>query len=119
MSLSEDQSRFLPVILGSDIATYSLARTFHEQYGIKSVALSKGKYHLCGDSSIIDSLYDESMDDPEGFADRLLAVADRFPDTQLILLACGDWYVDLIMDNREALEKRFIIPYISKDLHDS
>ncbi len=119
MSLSEDQNHFLPVILGSDIATYSLARTFHEQYGIKSVALSKGKYHLCGDSSIIDPFYDESMDDPEGFAERLLAVADRFPGTPLILLACGDWYVDLIMDNREALEERFIIPYISKELHDS
>lgn len=114
-----EEVEFLPVILGSDIATYSLARTFHEQYGINSVALSKGKYHLCGDSSIIDSVYDPDMDEPSGFAERLLRIADGLPDKTLILMACGDWYVDLIMENRAALEERFVIPYISRSLHDS
>ncbi len=110
---------FIPVILGSDIATYSLARTFHEAYGITSVALSKGKYHLCGDSCIIHSIYDEDMDEPDGFADRLLRIADELPKKKLILMACGDWYVDLIMENRAALEERFVIPYIPRELHDS
>lgn len=119
MELNANDAGFLPVILGSDIATYSLARTFHEQYGITSVALSKGKYHLCGDSSIIHSIYQKDMDDPEGFAQRLLTIADELPEEKLLLMACGDWYVDLIMENRAALEERFIIPYIQKDLHDS
>lgn len=110
---------FIPVILGSDIATYSLARTFHEQYGICSIALSKGKYHLCGDSSIIHSIYDADMDEPEGFADRLLAIARTLPEVPLLLMACGDWYVDLILENREALEERFVIPYVPQELHDS
>lgn len=119
MELNANGAGFLPVILGSDIATYSLARTFHEEYGITSVALSKGKYHLCGDSSIIYSIYREDMDEPEGFAERLLSIADGLPEEKLLLMACGDWYVDLIMENRAALEERFIIPYIQKDLHDS
>lgn len=119
MELNANGAGFLPVILGSDIATYSLARTFHEEYGITSVALSKGKYHLCGDSSIIRSIYREDMDEPEGFAERLLSIAAGLPEEKLLLMACGDWYVDLIMENRAALEERFIIPYIQKDLHDS
>lgn len=119
MELNANGAGFLPVILGSDIATYSLARTFHEEHGITSVALSKGKYHLCGDSSIICSIYREDMDEPEGFAERLLSIADGLPEEKLLLMACGDWYVDLIMENRAALEERFVIPYIQKDLHDS
>lgn len=119
MAANANDVGFLPVILGSDIATYSLARTFHEQYGIESVALSKGKYHLCGDSTIIRSIYRQDMDEPEGFAERLLAIARELSEEKLLLMACGDWYVDLIMENREALEERFVIPYIPKDLHDS
>lgn len=119
MAANANDVGFLPVILGSDIATYSLARTFHEQYGIESVALSKGKYHLCGDSTIIRSIYRQDMDEPEGFAERLLTIARELSEEKLLLMACGDWYVDLIMENREALEERFVIPYIPKDLHDS
>lgn len=119
MAANANDVGFLPVILGSDIATYSLARTFHEQYGIESVALSKGKYHLCGDSTIIRSIYRQDMDEPEGFAERLLTIARELSEEKLLLMACGDWYVDLIMENREALEERFVIPYIPKDLHDN
>ncbi|MCI9129689.1 MAG: hypothetical protein HFJ65_05220 [Eggerthellaceae bacterium] len=117
MTKIREDAGFLPIILGSDIATYSLARTFHERYGITSVALSKGKYHLCGDSSIIESVIDENMDDADGFADRLLKIAEAYPGKQLILMACGDWYVDLILANREKLEERFVIPYIPYELH--
>ena len=44
---------FLPVILGGDITTYSLARSFHEAYGFRSIAVSMIRSRLCGDSDII------------------------------------------------------------------
>ena len=51
-----EEREFLPVILGGDITTYSLARSFHEEYHIKSIAISMQKNWLNSYSSIIEIL---------------------------------------------------------------
>lgn len=48
-----DAPDVLPVILGGDIGAYSLARAFHEAYGIMPLVLSQADCHMCGDSSIL------------------------------------------------------------------
>ena len=48
-----DAPDVLPVILGGDIGAYSLARAFHEAYGIVPLVLSQAACHMCGDSSIL------------------------------------------------------------------
>ena len=43
------ENRFVPLLLGADINVYSMARAFHEAYGVKTVAY--GMYPcrtLCG-----------------------------------------------------------------------
>ena len=32
---------FIPVLIGADIGTYSIARSFHEQYGVVSKIFSQ------------------------------------------------------------------------------
>ena len=51
---------FQPIILGADITAYSLARSFHEQYGIRSICLSMRDKGYVPDSSFIDSSEDEN-----------------------------------------------------------
>ena len=106
----------LPIILGGDITTYSLARSFHEAYGIKSVAVSMLKSMMISHSSIIDNIVVPDMDSGEHFVERLLDIAGRFPGRQLLLMACGDWYVRMIVENRAALEPYYVIPNLQEDL---
>ena len=47
------QLDFLPVLLGSDVNVYGMARSFHEAYGVKSVAVGKGRLNATSNSAIV------------------------------------------------------------------
>ncbi len=108
---------FIPVILGGDITTYSLARSFHEEYGIKSIAISTVKNWLNSYSSIIDNIIEPKMNDEETFKKRLVSLGEEYKGRKkLLLMACGDWYVRMIIENRDLLEPYYVIPYIEEEL---
>ncbi|WP_165061337.1 carboxylate--amine ligase [Adlercreutzia sp. ZJ154] len=117
--MHSDEVFFQPVILGADRGAYSLARAFHEAYGIKSIGISQQHSRMCDSSSTMEMRMIPGMDYEEVFLSKLSDIADERPDKQLILFGCGDWYVDLITRNRAELEKHFIIPYVSEQLRDS
>ena len=111
-----DAPDVLPVILGGDIGAYSLARAFHEAYGIVPLVFSQADCHMCGDSSILVNRMVPHLERPAVLLSTLANTAECFSDRPLLLLGCGDWYVRLIVENRAVLEKPFIIPYIGEDL---
>lgn len=111
-----DAPDVLPVILGGDIGAYSIARAFHEAYGIVPLVLSQAACHLCGDSSILANRVVPHLERPAVLLSTLANTAECFGDRPLLLLGCGDWYVRLIVENRSVLEKSFIIPYIDEEL---
>lgn len=111
-----DTPDVLPVILGGDIGAYSLARAFHEAYGIVPLVLSQADCHMCGDSSILVNRVVPHLERPAMLLSTLANTAECFGDRPLLLLGCGDWYVRLIVENRAALEPSYIIPYIDEDL---
>ena len=111
-----DAPDVLPVILGGDIGAYSLARAFHEAYGIVPLVFSQADCHMCGDSSILVNRVVPHLERPAVLLSTLANTAECFGNRPLLLLGCGDWYVRLIVENRAVLEKSFIIPYIGEDL---
>ncbi len=110
------EREFLPVILGGDITTYSLARSFHQAYGIRSLANSMVRSRLCADSVIIENKIVPDMDREETFLRTLTQIGQERGDKKLLLLACGDWYVRMIVEHRAQLEPYYIIPYIQEEL---
>lgn len=115
--MKEQELEFIPVILGGDIATYSLARSFHEEYGIKSIAISLYKNWLNSYSSIIDNIIEPRLNEIDVFLERLTELGKKYKGKKkLLILACGDWYVRMIIENKDILKEYYVIPYIDEEL---
>ena len=110
---------FLPVILGADITAYSLVRSFHEEYGVKSLVLSRKAAEIITYSKICENRVFAGLDDAETLVDTLIAVGREFAGKKkLIVMGCGDWYVRNLIENKDRLSPYFLIPYIDRDLLD-
>ncbi len=109
-----------PVLVGGDINCYSVARAYHEQYGVKSIAFGKMLLGATKDSNIIDFRVDPNMGNKEEFIKVLLQTADELaePNKKLIIHGCTDEYAELIIDYRDVLSEKYIVPYIGAELKD-
>lgn len=110
--------RLQPVVLGGDVGAYSLARTFHEAYGVRSVVVSSVSTGLVRHSRILENVVEPGIDDGPTVVARLRAIAARFPDTERILLGSADWLVRTIVENRAQLEDLYTIPYVDVETLD-
>ena len=109
---------FQPLVFGGDINVYSVARAFHEAYGIRTVAYGKYPSFPCHDSAIIDYRVCPDNEDITAFRRNARAVAEEFPDKKIILLGCGDNYVQMAAHCRDSLPDNVIAPYIDAGLLD-
>ncbi len=110
----------IPVLLGADINTYSVARAFHEAYGVTSVAVGTDVLGAVDNSKIIRFITEPRFHDREVFVSRLMSLADELvgqdAGRKLLLLGCNDTYVRMIIENRGTLEEQYILPYIDEAL---
>lgn len=112
------EREFLPVILGADFATYSLARSFHEEYGVKTLAVSMAATGYIQNSDIIENRVFENLDKKEVLVEKLTEIGKEFEGKKkLIVMGCGDWYVRALIESKHLLEKYYIIPYIDEELY--
>ena len=109
---------FQPLVFGGDINVYSVARAFHEAYGIRTIAYGKYPSFPCHDSAIIDYRVCPENEDMAAFRRNAQAVAEEFPDKKIILLGCGDNYVQMAAHCRDTLPENVIAPYIDAGLLD-
>ena len=103
---------FIPLLLGADINVYSMARAFHEAYGIKTVAYGMYPSGPCYGSAIIDYRVCAHNDEPEKVLENVRHVAAQFPDKTILLLGCGDNYLTSIAANLDRYPDNVIAPYV-------
>ena len=114
-----DQSlSFQPLLFGGDINVYSVARAFHEAYGVKSIAY--GKFHTfpCAFSAIIDYRTCPENEEDKVFLQHVNEVCAQLPDKTVLVIGCGDSYVQLAARYKDQMPANAIAPYIPGDLLD-
>ncbi|HEY0217094.1 MAG TPA: hypothetical protein VGC57_11940, partial [Cellulomonas sp.] len=105
-----------PVMLGADIGVYALARSFHEEYGVRSIVVSGAALGPVAHSTILDNVLVTDGHDPRQLVDALLRVATEHPAARLVLLANSDWLVRVVVQHREELEPHYVVPFLSEEL---
>ena len=113
------QPGFQPVIVGSDIGVYALARSFHERYGVRTTVVAFAEPGPIAHSQIIDT--ELSGTAPEQIVAALQDVAGRLaaPGRSLVLLTNMDWVVRVLVHHRAELEAAgYVVPFADAALID-
>ena len=112
------QKKFTPILLGSDINVYGMARSFHEAYGIKVKTLAAGHLAATRYSKIVDVEVHPGFEDDPTFINVMRSKMIEYQDHSepVILIACGDGYVELLAKHKDELSATFVIPYVDYDL---
>lgn len=110
------ETNFIPVLMGNDINVYSMARAFHQEYNLKSTVFCKSISGPCNNSTILELHADPKMDTKEVFLNNINAFAKANIDKTIILIGCGDSYVEVISKNLKELDDNVIAPYMEFSL---
>ncbi|WP_394023656.1 ATP-grasp domain-containing protein [Anaerococcus martiniensis] len=107
-------NKFLPIILGSDLNTYSIAREIHEAYNINPVVATSMILLPCVDSKIINFYKKENFSkDPEVFKEVINGIYDDYQDKyeNFIIFAPDDVMRTFALKNIEKLKFKPLMPY--------
>ena len=107
---------FQPLFFGGDINVYSMARAFHEAYGVKSVAFGKYPSFPCRGSAILDYRVCPENESDASFLKNVEDVCREFADKTVLVLGCGDSYVQLCARYRDRLPSNAVAPYVEEAL---
>ena len=77
------ETSFIPLLFGGDINVYSMARAFHEAYGIRSAAYGKFATGVCYESAILDYRTCARNEDGPTFLENVRAFARDRKSTRL------------------------------------
>ena len=105
-----------PCSLGGDINVYSVARAFHEAYGVRSVCYGKFATGPAYGSTIIDYRVCPDNEDAGTFRKNVAQVAGEFPDKTVLVIGCGDSYVKLAAENKDQFPPNCLTATVSGEL---
>ena len=91
----KNDSNIIPILLGSDLNAYSVARAFHEYTGEISHAFGRYKCGLTSFSHIVKAHTVAGLDDIQKAGAALFDFAKLHKGKRLLIIPCADWYIDV------------------------
>ncbi len=115
-AISAKGHKFVPLLFAGDIGVYSMARAFYEAYGTLSYAYGKYPTGACMHSAILSYSAVPTCDQPEEFLRLVYRFAQDHSDKTVLLIGCGDNYVELISAAKDHLPDNVIAPAVGPEL---
>lgn len=109
---------FVPVILGTGLGAYAMARALHEDYGVRSLAIGRAALRETRDSAIVDVRVYPDFKAPDFIVDTILALRHEFEGRKILLIPAIELYTNVVMDNRACFGEQFLIPLPEKAAFD-
>ena len=107
---------YVPIVLGTGLNSYALARALHEAYGVRTLAIGRFPLRETADSAIIDVRTFPDLNRPERLVEVLEAVAKEFAGRKLLLIANVEYYIGVVMEHRTRLERHFVLPLVPTEV---
>ncbi len=108
----------IPVLIGADMNCYTVARAFHEEYGVESYAFGRWAMGDTLYSRFIHFTEVPAVDSPDTLLKTITDFAAAHADATCVVMGCTDDYASLLMDVQADLPKNCVAPYISPALRD-
>jgi D-aspartate ligase len=105
---------FVPVILGTSVNAYNIARSLHEAFGVRSLALGRVALRETAHSAIVDVRAYREFEKPEFVVATLKELAKELPGRTRVLFATIEFYTNVLIDHRAELEDDYVIPLVDK-----
>lgn len=102
---------FVPVVMGGELATYTLARAFHAELGVRTTVLTRGVPAPVRGSAIIDNVVVPGLDDLDEVVAAVHRVADARPGQRVMVMGTMDWWVERVTALRDRFDERVVVPY--------
>ncbi|WP_155287068.1 carboxylate--amine ligase [Lacticaseibacillus zhaodongensis] len=113
-----DLPDFTPILLGSDMNVYGMARSFHEITGRAVDIYARLQLAPTRFSKIVNVHLIKDFDSDPAFIEAMREIAKKYAGTKqkVILVACGDGYAELIAKHKDELSETFVCPYVDYKL---
>lgn len=107
-----------PLILGTDDNSYSVARSYYEAFGKKSISVGSGLLYAYKHTKITDLTYKSGFSSHDDqFVSMLYEEAKKYPDTKFIIFAPNEVYLDVLYKNLDRLDFDFETAYPFGDIY--
>ena len=93
--------KFVPILLGTEIGAYGMARAFWEAYGVRSLAYGTFPLTPTRHSKFIEQRCDERLMDPAVLVSMLNADVGQLNGALGLVIPCGDEYSILLSEHKD------------------
>lgn len=109
---------FSILIIGSDINAYYMSRCYHELYNKKVDIICKSKMGFTYYSNITNVIIEPDLWKSDIFVKSLIdyAINNNYKNSKILLIATNDFYVRLVVENKDELSKYFYFNYPSLEI---